>query len=253
MPYAVRHPSSTSFYGNAIPKGVKWLLISNIGVFVLHFFAMEFGFGDFFLDFSLWPRAVLGAFAVWQLVTYLFLHGGFSHILFNMFALWMFGADLERDWGTRWFLEFYFLCGIGAGLCVVAASVVFGGLDVPTIGSSGAIYGLLMAFGVLYPDRIVLFSFLFPIKAKHFVMIIGALAFMSSFAGSSSNVSHVAHLGGMIFGYFFLMRSRRAARPLVGLGRSFSRHYHSWKMQRAKRKFEVYVKKQDSDRDRWVH
>src|SRR5207244_9281421 len=113
-----------------------------------------------------------------QLFTYMFLHdpGGFGHILFNMLALWMFGADLERHWGTRKFLKFYFLCGIGAGLCVVVGNYLFGNPLTRTIGASGAIYGLLMAFGVLWPDRTVLFSFLFPIKAKYFVMIIGGIA-----------------------------------------------------------------------------
>ncbi len=250
MPYAARYPSSRSFYYNPMPKGVKWLLIVNIGIFVVQFFATRFGFGGIFLDFALWPRAVVSVLAVWQLVTYLFLHGGFGHILFNMFALWMFGSDLERDWGTKRFLEYYFLCGIGAGVCVVVASALFGGMDVPTIGSSGAIYGLLLAFGVLYPDRIVLFSFLFPIKAKHFVMIIGALAFLSSFAGSQSNVSHVAHLGGMIFGYVFL---RRGLRSRIRVVEPLSRHYHNWKVQRARRKFKVYMRKHNGDRDRWVN
>ena len=137
---------------------------STAAIFVLEYIATATGYGGAFNDFSLWPRAVLTLPAIWQLVTYMFLHDprGFSHILFNMLALWMIGSDLERDWGTKLFLKFYFLCGVGAGVCVVLANGLVGILDARTIGSSGAVYGLLLAFGVLYSDRILLFGFLFP-------------------------------------------------------------------------------------------
>lgn len=233
---------STDFF----PLGVKWLLISNIALFLLYFFAVQFGFGAIFYPFGLIPGQVLGGFAVWQLVTYMFLHDpyGFSHILFNMLTLWMFGRDLEHDWGRRAFLKYYFLCGIGAGICVVIGNALFGTLNTRTIGASGAIYGLLLAFGVLYPDREVLLSFLFPIKAKYFVMIIGAIAFLSSVGASGSGVSHVAHLGGMIFGYGYLRGIGRNVR----LGESVRRHYHQWRVDRAKKKFQVYMRKHDRDR-----
>jgi membrane associated rhomboid family serine protease len=200
----------------------------------------------------------------------MFLHDplGFSHVLFNMLALWMFGMDLERTWGTRGFLRYYFLCGVGAGLCVVIANLLFGNPGAQTIGASGAIYGLLMAYGFLFPDRQVLFSFLFPMKAKYFVMIIGAIAFLSSFAAPGGPVSHFAHLGGMLIGYIYLKSGRMRA-TVGGYGypsarrtkRSFSpsamvkQWYHDWKVQRARRKFEVYLRKRDQerDRDRFVH
>ena len=164
----------------------------------------------------------------------------------------MFGADLERGWGTKRFLQYYFLCGIGAGICVVIANAMFGNMNSRTIGASGAIYGLLLAFGVLYPDRTVLFSFLFPIKAKYFVMILGAIAFLSSLSASDNGVSHVAHLGGMVFGYIYL-RSKKMNN--VDLWGSAQYMYKEWKLRRAKRKFQVYMrKKQDGpDRDRWVN
>jgi membrane associated rhomboid family serine protease len=172
-----------------------------------------------------------------------------------MLALWMFGADLERTWGTKRFLQYYFLCGIGAGVCVVLANAILpgGSMGSRTIGASGAIYGLLLAFGVLYPDRTVLFSFLFPIKAKYFVMILGAIAFMSSIGSSDNNVSHVAHLGGMIFGYGYLRsgmkkNSLRVSFNPVGTARTW---YRNWKFERNKRKFQVYLRKQ-SDRDRYI-
>jgi membrane associated rhomboid family serine protease len=236
-------------YSSYFPVGVKWLLISNIAIWLLYFFAVRTDSGQFFSLLALSPRMVLGHFMVWQLVTYLFLHDpfGFGHILFNMLTLWMFGMDLERDWGTKQFLKYYFLCGIGAGICDVTANAAVGNLDTRTIGASGAIYGLLLAFGMLYPDRTVLMSFLFPIKAKYFVMIMGAIAFLSSIGSTgTSRVSNVAHLGGMIFGYAYLrMRFvRMDAGKLLG-------KYQEWKMQRAKKKFQVYMRKHG--RGPWVN
>lgn len=251
MPSTVRYGTARTFYGRGVPTGVKWLLIVNSALFVLYFFAVRTGVGSWFHDLSLWPRAVLTVPAIWQLFTYMFLHDpyGFAHILFNMLALWMFGSDLEWDWGTKRFLQYYFLCGVGAGVSVVVANLLVGSLDSRTIGASGAIYGLLLAYGVLYPDRIVLFSFLFPIKAKYFVMIIGAIAFLSSIGASGGGVSHVAHLGGMVFGFVFLKRRRLQVIPPIPVGR----WYHRWKMQRARKKFEVYIRDRDSKRGPWVN
>lgn len=253
MPDSLRNPHSTYYsYSGGLPTGIKWLLISNCGVFVLQYLAAASGYGAVFNDFGLWPRAVLTLPAVWQLVTYMFLHDprGFSHILFNMLALWMIGSELERGWGTRLLLKYYFLCGIGAGVCVVVANALVGNLDSRTIGSSGAVYGLLLAYGVLYPDRTLLFSFLFPIKAKYFVMILGAIAFLGSFGASGGTVSHVAHLGGMVIGLVYLKWPRKGA-TISGV---LSRHYHSWRRQRAKRKFEVYMRRRDSNGpDRWTN
>lgn len=255
MRHGVNYRPSGLAYSGHFPPGVKWLLISNIGLFVLYYLAVRTEWGDFFGYFGLVPRMVLEGYGVYQLVTYMFLHSpwGFGHILFNMFALWMFGADLERTWGTRRFLEYYFLCGIGAGLCVVAGNLLYGTPDTRTIGASGAIYGVLLAFGLLFPDTIVLFSFLFPIKAKYFVMIIGAIAFLSSIGASGGGVSHVAHLGGMAFGYFYL-KSRHLRRQAArgGLIDGLRRQWEEWRIQRARRRFEVYLRKRDSDRGPWV-
>lgn len=254
MRYASRTPGyiSSSYF----PVGVKWLLISNIALFVLYFFAARTGFGSLFYPFGLVPGMVLKSLAVWQFFTYLFLHDpfGFSHILFNMLALWMFGADLERTWGRQAFLRYYFLCGTGAGICVVLANLMVGSLNVRTIGASGAIYGLLLAFGVLYPDRTIWFNFLFPIKAKYFVMIIGAVAFLSSFGASEGGVSHVAHLGGMIFGYLYLKHGLgRSLGGNLNLAGSLRQRYQQWKIERAKKKFQVYLRKQRGGDDRYVH
>jgi membrane associated rhomboid family serine protease len=248
---------STGYYSSYFPPGVKWLLIVNTGVFVLSWFAAVLFDSDPFRIFGLVPYEVLRFGFVWQIVTYLFLHGGFGHILFNMLALWMFGLDLEREWGTRQFLKYYFYCGIAAGVCVIASGLLFGQMGARTIGSSGAIFGLLLAFGVLYPDRTVLMSFLFPIKAKYFVMIIGVIAFMSSFR-VNTGISDIAHLGGLVFGYIYLktgmLRARRGSRPRsVGWFGSLRRQYQDWKVQRARKKFQVYMRKHQSDRDRWVN
>jgi membrane associated rhomboid family serine protease len=253
MPDALRNPRSTFYsYPGGLPRGVKWLLITNCGIFVAEYLATAAGYGSVFNDFGLWPRAVLTLPAVWQLVTYMFLHDphGFSHILWNMLTLWLIGCDLERDWGTRYFLKYYFLCGVGAGICVVVANLLFGSVDARTIGSSGALFGLLLAYGILYSDRIMLLAFLFPIKAKYLVMILGVISLLGSFAPSGGGVSYVAHLGGMIFGFLYLKRPGKR----LSITQPLRRQYHDWKQRRAKRRFQVYLSRRDSDRpDRWVN
>jgi membrane associated rhomboid family serine protease len=219
-------------YGSGLfPPAVKWLLISNSVVFVLtYLFGMPY-------ILALAPVAVVYHFALFQLVTYLFLHGGITHILFNMLALWMFGVPLEHDWGTRRFLKYYFYCGIAAGVCDVAVNAMLGVWNTHTIGASGAIFGLLLAYGVLYPDQTVLMGFLFPIKAKYMVMIYGGIELLLSI-GPNSGVSSVAHLGGMAFGYVYL-KSRMPRMKLP----DWRGAYRQWRLQRAKRKFQVYMRK----------
>ncbi|MCC7235269.1 MAG: rhomboid family intramembrane serine protease [Bryobacterales bacterium] len=233
-----------------MPPGVKWLLIVNVALFLLYFFAVRTGFGSLFFHFGLVPRAVTHLLAVWQLVTYLFLHdpNGVTHILLNMLMLWMFGSTLENTWGTRRFLQYYFVCGVGAAICVVLLATLFGNAESRTIGASGAIFGLLLAFGVLFPDAQMLFMFIFPMKAKYCVMIYGAIEFLFTLGSSGDGVSHIAHLGGMAFGYLYLrsdlFRSRR-----LNLAGAFQARYRDWKLKRAKKKFQVYLRKQGSNRD----
>ena len=190
--------------------------------------------------------------AIWQPFTYLFLHGGIWHILMNMLMLWMFGSDLERDWGRRRFLNYYFVCGVGAGICVVAADLLKGSPYLPTIGASGAIFGVLLAFGLLCPNRTVLFMFIFPIPACVFVAILGGWnlldAIAASRSGMSSGVSYVAHLSGLAIGYIYLRY-----KPSF-LTIDWAASYRQWQLRRAKRKFEVYMKKKDrSDGGGWVN
>ncbi len=238
---------------NRFPTGVKWLLISTIGISVLEFILRASKPEASLLQyFALVPAQFVRVFAFWQLVTYLFLHAGIGHVLWNMLALWMFGVELERAWGTRRFVGFYLACGVAAGLAAVIAAYLFGGTNVPIVGSSGAIYGVLVAYGVLFPNQTILFGFLIPMKTKYFVMIIGAVVFLESYLAlvSGHGVAEViASLAGLVAGYLILRGGRlklRMSQPLVA-------GYRDWKLRRARKKFEVYLRKKDSNRDRWVH
>ena len=178
-----------------IPSGVKFLLIVNIIVFILIELSGQKSL--LFRTFGLVPSLVWSKFKIWQLFTYLFIHGGIFHIFFNMFVLWMFGKDLESQWGKMEFLLFYFVCGIGAGLITVLSSVTS---TVPIVGASGARYGLLLAYGFTYPNQMVYLYGLFPLKVKYMVLGLGVIAFFASLSASQSNISHITHLSGMIIG-----------------------------------------------------
>jgi len=245
MRYNTQYRSfSTSSY---LPTGLKWLLISNVGIFLLYYIGGRAVQEPMKTFFALTPVMVLQHFAIWQLVTYMFLHGNIEHIFFNMLVLWMCGTLLEPDWGTRRFLKYYFVCGIGAGICDVIVNSLVGSWYIPTLGASGAIFGLLLAFGVLYPNMTVLVLFVFPMKAKYMVMIYGGIAFLGAL-NVNSGVSNVAHLGGMAVGFAYLrMRFFK-----VDLS-YFRREYNAWKLRRAKKRFQVYLRKHGSDRDTFVN
>jgi membrane associated rhomboid family serine protease len=237
--------SSRTFFHDYFPPGVKWLLIVNTAIFILTYLAPA-SFQQDIMILSLAPVAVVFHLAVWELFTYMFLHANLTHILFNMLALWMFGTPLEQEWGTRRFLKYYFYCGIAAGVCDVALNAALGRWGGRTVGASGAIFGLLLAFGVLYPNQTVLMSFLFPIKAKYMVMIYGGIELLLSI-GPNTGVSAFAHLGGMAFGYVYL----KGRLPRVRLP-DWRGAYKQWRLQRAKRKFQVYMRKHGG-RGPWVN
>jgi membrane associated rhomboid family serine protease len=162
---------------------------------------------------GLTPALVYGKGYVWQVVSYMFLHGGMFHIFLNMYALLLFGSHIEHLWGSKKFLFYYFFTGIGAGLLIFGINMAAGepAAYIPTIGASGAVFGLLLAFGVLFPDVEILLFFILPIKAKFLVIMYGGIEFYSLVTmGTSSSVSHVGHLGGLVFGliFFFIMRRR---------------------------------------------
>ena len=183
-----------------LPNGVKLLLIINISVFVL----MELSGQEniLFQIFGLVPWAVFHEYKFWQTFTYLFVHGGFFHILFNMFVLWMFGKDLEVDWGKIEFLIFYFVCGIGSGLITVLANI---NSPVVIVGASGAVYGVLVAYGFTYPNRTVYLYGVLPLKVKYMVLGFGIIAFFASLSAAQSKVSHITHLSGMIIGIIYIL------------------------------------------------
>ena len=152
-----------------------------------------------FATLALWPLQS-GHFGPWQMVSYAFLHGGFNHLFFNMFAVWMFGTPLERTWGSQKFLSFYAVCVVGAAIAQLLVQLFEGGIY-PTIGASGGVFGLLLAYGVMWPNnKIFLIFFPVPISAKWFVLIYGGIELLMGISNAMPGIAHFAHLGGMIFG-----------------------------------------------------
>ncbi len=158
----------------------------------------------------------------WQLVTYQFMHGSFSHILFNMFSLWMFGIEIEHFWGSKKFLYFYLLCGVVAGLFHMFISPLLGGAVAPTIGASGAIYGVLAAFALLFPNRLIFLYFFIPIKAKYLVTFMIVMEFMLV-DSANSGIAHLAHLGGALAGLIFILADKNTHAEIKNL---FSKSYY---------------------------
>jgi len=239
-------------FGPPLTRMVKRLIIVTSAVFILTYVPVQIFSAQYFAYPFAWlalrPDDVIHRLYIWELVTYLFLHGGWFHIIFNMFALWMFGSDLERLWGGKKFLFYYFLTGIGAGVAdVVLNTLLHPGIPTATIGCSGAVYGLLLAYGMIFPDRPIYLYMIIPIKAKWFVVIMGAIEFVSSLSGPGSGVSHVAHLGGMLVGYLYL---RGWSLPY-----RWQLNYSEWRRARLRRKFEVYMRDHEkkNDHGRWVN
>jgi membrane associated rhomboid family serine protease len=231
--YAPSSSISYSFGPGPITFAVKWIIIVNVATFVVTSVAwpaaIEF--------FGLIPARVIESGWVWQLATYMFLHGGALHILFNMLGIWMFGVELERRWGTRFFVQYYAVSGIGGGLTFLLISLLpFEATAVtyvtPAVGASGALFGLLLAFAIYYPHRPILLILVF-VPARIFVMIYGGFALLNTFQ-PSRGVADAAHLGGMLFGYLYLQGGPG------GLTAEIKYRYLKWKMNRLRRKFDVY-------------
>jgi len=244
--YPGRYAASYSFGPGGISTAIKAIIGANVAVFLLQFF-----FPIITDVLGLRPIFVVRYFWIWQLATYMFLHGGVFHIVFNMLALWMFGTELERTWGTRYFLKFYLVVGVGAGVLTVLFSLLpFAPaqqlLRANVIGASGAIYGVLLAYALWFPNRPIYMYFVFPIPAKVFVAIVGAIAFLSSL-GDSGGVASATHLGGLAVAYAYLKTGR--IHPLAEL----KYRYLKWKINRLRRKFDVYSGGRADDYDRRVH
>ena len=234
---------------NILPLVVKNLLIIN-GLFFLATLAFnKIDLVDL-TDILGLHFITASKFHLYQFVTYMFMHGSFSHVFFNMFALWMFGSAIENHWGAKRFLLYYFITGIGAGIVQEISWAIelrevlqpqieiinFGGNEIfskidflnrfVTVGASGAVYGLLLAFGMLFPNAMIYIYFLFPMKAKWFVVLYGVLELFSGIVGSNSGIAHFAHLGGMIFGFFLILYWKNNAKRKAKLKAQQMQQYY---------------------------
>ncbi|MCB1197792.1 MAG: rhomboid family intramembrane serine protease [Bdellovibrionota bacterium] len=204
--------------GPKLTPTVKTLMVINVLVFVsITFFGhalhptLNVPYGALIVSIlGLHPQEVIAQYTVWQLLTFLFVHATFLHLLFNMLGLWWFGADLERVWGSKRFFRYFLFTGIGSGLVSLL-------MQQPTIGASGSIYGLLFAFGMLYPNRVIYLYFVLPIRAKYFVLLFGLLELGALVFSRADGINHWAHLGGLFFGFvwFFIDRNRISPRMLL--------------------------------------
>jgi membrane associated rhomboid family serine protease len=234
--------STFSFGPGPLSPAMKALIGANVLMFVVQTFVPRTT-----EMFGLIPQRVLHGAQIWRLGSYMFLHANVAHVAVNMLTLWMFGTELERGWGTRYFLKFYFATGIGAGvLTVLVALLPFGFSQeiywTATIGASGSIFGLLLAYGLYYPHRPIYLYFVFPIPARYFVLIIGAISFFSG-----GGIAHATHLGGVVIAYGMLKSTR--IHPLSEL----KYRYLKWRINRVRRKFDVYSGGRADDWDHRVH
>lgn len=237
---------SYSFGPGPLTPAIKAIMIANGLVFIVTFFQPILG-----LQLGLAPKFLIENYAVWELVTYMFVHAGPMHLVFNMLMLYFMGVELERMWGSKYFTKFYFACGIGAGVTQVLLGLLPGAIGTQfyytsTVGASGAIFGVLLAFALYFPTRPILMFFLFPIPAKYFVMIIIAIEFLF-FSGGGGGVAHSAHLGGAVTGYLYLKR------PRLNLFSEIQYRYLKWRINRTRRKFDVYSGGRRDDINRRVH
>ena len=218
---------------------VKKLIIANAAIWVLQAtvdLIPAIGYPGLATWLGAWPSRIASGW-IWQVATYQFLHGGPFHLLFNMLYLWMFGSELERAWGQRSFLNYYLVCGTGAGV-IIAIAGILAGSGAYTIGASGAIYGLILAFGIVFAERTVLFMLIFPIKARTMALILVGISFFYSLSTPGDGVSHLAHLGGALVGFLYLKRAWR-----------FGEFVRQMRWKWARRRFKVMSR----DDDDWVH
>jgi rhomboid family protein len=176
---------------------IRWIIFLSGGMLIAQQFA-----GDFLVSYlGLIPHQVVDHYWLWQPFTYLFLHGGLFHWLFNMLIFWMFGAELERRWGTTEFVKYFFITGLGAAACVLALSPHS---SIPTIGASGAVFGLIVAFAMIYPNAVLYMYFLIPLKVWQAAVLFAFIEFFAGLQGGGLGISRFAHLGGMLTGFLYL-------------------------------------------------
>lgn len=241
-----RYPSTApvhyQFGPGGITPAVKAILIVCLGVFVVSLAAQDTIFGWF----GLIPYTVVHDYRIWQPVTYIFVHAGVMHLAFNLLAIWMFGVELERLWGTRPFTKFFFVCGIVAGLATLAVALL--PIDAAwrertylgvTVGASGAIYGILYAWARAFPYRTVLLFLIFPMQARWFVAVIIGIDFLiAAQSRLTSNAAHLAHFAGLLAAYVYL--NSGSGRGPGGLVAELKYRYLKWKMNQLRKKFDVH-------------
>ncbi len=244
--YRFRSPGAGSF-GPGLTPMVKRLLIANAAVFLVQMLFPALG-NQMIYWFALTPALMVEVGMVWQPFTYMWLHGSPMHLLFNMFALWMFGGVLESVWGSRRFLRFYLLCGTGAGMIIFLWNLMTA-YAMPTLGASGAIYGLLLAFSLTWPDRTIMLLFPpIPIKAIWFIPFLFVMNLVFTGGG---NISHVGHLGGVIVAAWIM---RDEVRRYIGFS-GLRMKYHRWRMRKRLRSVrrDEWERRHDNDDDRRYH
>ena len=226
---------NVSFKPKIFTEAIKVLIWINISLFILK--ELSASQVDLALLFGLSPKTIWPM--IWQPVTYMFIHGGIFHVLINMLVLWMFGSEMESLWGRAEFLRYYFLTGIGSGLIWLLFN--FSQPNSVLIGASGAIYGILLAYGMMFPNRTVYLYFLIPIKVKWFVILLGVIAFISSF-NSYSNISHITHLSGMVIGFVYLRYYRRWKDMKFSIHKQFEEFRISRKTRKKQQKMKMQQK-----------
>jgi len=207
-------------FGYRLTPWVKRLMIANTVIFVLMWSIPAAG--PWLVD-NLGFTASEAWRMPWTIVTYMFVHGGFFHIFFNMLMLFFFGPPLEERWGGREFIKYYAICGIGGAILTLIFEIGSIGADIPVVGASAAIYGVMLAYALNWPDTQIWIYAIFPIKAKYLVLILGAISFFSAFAGSADGIAHFAHLGGLVAGYSYLKLGWKVETRLAGLKKDFKR------------------------------
>jgi len=226
--------------GPSITPGVKILIIINVVVFLLQFFfQITMRMDPLTAIFALRPLYVLEYGWVWQIFTYQFLHGGFFHILFNMFALWMFGSELELYWGKKNFIKYYLISGTGAGFFIFLLPVITSQTNSVTLGASGAVFGVLLAYAIYWPDRSVLVFGIFPLKIKYLVLIIGLVSLLGTLQmEQGAGISHIGHLGGLIAGYLYLIYKIKKTDHYRTTGSPGWDLWKRWKMYRQRKRWQ---------------
>jgi len=217
--------------GGPLPPVTRSLLIINAVLFLLPLL-LQMDTTAINRSFGFVPAEALGSGKVWMLVSYMFLHGSFGHLFMNMLMLWMFGTTVERQWGSKPFLWYYMVCGVGGAITTWVSGP---SSMVPTIGASASVLGVLLAYAMMYPDRKVYIYFLFPVRMKYLMWGLAALNLFAAFNASQDGIAHFAHLGGMLFGWLYLKQDWR----MGSMGRKMRARSARAKMDSHKRRAET--------------